>query len=73
MYLETYLANSHGMQVLQPAITCLRNFEIEKPRVDQLFDIHFAVLGLQDLGAMVQLLDKVKDFGLDFIINLASR
>lgn len=41
------------MQILQPAIPCLRNFETEKPRVDQLLDIHFAVLGLQNLGAVV--------------------
>lgn len=58
------------MQVLQPAIPRLRPFEVKKPRVNQLLDVHLAVLGLKDLGPVVQLLDKVNHSSLGLVIDL---
>lgn len=61
------------MQILQPAISRLRPFKIEKPRVHQLLDVHLAVLGLKDLGPVVQLLDEVNHSSLGLVIDLVHK
>ena len=55
----SYLTDSHGMKVLEPSITGLSNLKIEHASVDNLLDIDLAIARLQDLGAVVELLDQV--------------
>lgn len=51
------------MQVLQPTIPGASALEVEEARLDDLAHIDLAVVGLEDLGAVVELLDEAADRG----------
>jgi hypothetical protein len=52
------LADSHGMEILQPTIASLCQLNIEHASIDNLSHRNFAIVALNDLSAMVQLLDQ---------------
>ena len=49
------------MQILQPSVAGLCQFNVEHAGVDNLSHGHFAIVALDDLGAMIQLLDQAAD------------
>jgi hypothetical protein len=64
------LSDSHVVEILEPAVAGLGDFEVEHASIDDLLDVDFAVAGFQDLGAVVELADEVEQTRLDLGVDL---
>lgn len=54
-------ADGHVVQVLQPAISSLCQLDIEHASVDDLSHRGLAIIALDHLGAVIELLDEISD------------
>lgn len=71
--METYLANSHLVEILQPSISSLGLVKIKEFGVDDLVGVDSATTCLDNFGVGVEALDDMKQLGLLFLVDLKLR